>query len=576
MGMLLWSSDKKLWTAFESMSRTMTALKGQGVLKVKGAELGLWYPPTEVRPQSPQGIVLRFQVDEALRQPNMGGRNERFKKDLNKLAELLSLHDSFFVASARPRALLSAQDGAFAWNGSQKEELERLRELLHPKYFSSVQGVDDNARVVQVVFYANAERSDASVLERRVLWRATHLFPVLAFCEIMVACEGTFGAAVAAKSALELLAHFVTGGWKEGHDPFSDAKKCEYTDLTKKIGLEPLYDKICRVVHLDEDWDVETIKDLCKQVLDAVKKSKKLQMPIEVGDDEKILTMKLPGGKFPLPDSMIGNYCLVTYQTAYDDQIWPGERKRVDHTMSWSGVSSARLTQLGFSELWAYDSPATVEVGELLTFLGEKVQQSGKGTEQQRCYHAIDSLLRTTCIASNLNNIIALGAIVRELHLTLEKLMKHEKRATEIANNLDILADDLDDDLNGFRETVHAALSSFAHPGWLIRTELLRVVFDVTDKNNKRNYEALFLTTNYSPRKAGAVHAKGSHTSVRLVHFPGHRPLHESHWRIFGKRYPKEIQKTLGLGSETTQTGEGYTVPFEAFELCRRALKKLL
>jgi hypothetical protein len=154
--------------------------------------------------------------------------------------------------------------------------------------------------------------------------------------------------------------------------------------------------------------------------------------------------------------------------------------------------------------------------------------------------------------------------------------MKHEKRATEIENNLDILADDLDDDLNGFRETVHAALSSFAHPGWLIRTELLRVIFDVTDKNNKRNYEALFLTTNYSPRKAGAVLAEGRYTSVRLVHLPGHRPLHESHWRIFGKRYPEEIQKTLGLGSETTQTGEGYTVPFEAFELCRRALKKLL
>jgi hypothetical protein len=176
-----------------------------------------------------------------------------------------------------------------------------------------------------------------------------------------------------------------------------------------------------------------------------------------------------------------------------------------------------------------------------------------------------------------LNNRIALGAIVRELHLTLEKLMKHEKRATEIENNLDILADDLDDDLNGFRETVHEALSSFAHPGWLIRTELLNIMFDETDKNNEANYEALFLTTNYAPRKAAQVHSKsGSHTSVRLVHLRGHRPLQESHWRIFGKRYPKEIQKTLGLGSETTQTGEGFTVPFEAFELCRRALEKLL
>jgi hypothetical protein len=207
-----------------------------------------------------------------------------------------------------------------------------------------------------------------------------------------------------------------------------------------------------------------------------------------------------------------------------------------------------------------------------LNVLGAQLKELEKGTEKQRCYRAIDSLLRTTCITAHLNNFVAIGAIVRELHLTLERLIVLDGRSTEEENNLDILADDLDYALNDFRKTVHGVLSSFAHPGWLIRTELLQLLFDPSSKE-----QALFLTGKYAPQKfARVVPVDGSRTSVSVQPLPASMPLRESHWRILGTRYPEAIQESLRLGNDTTQPGEAFTVPFEAFELCRRALEGLL
>jgi hypothetical protein len=388
----------------------------------------------------------------------------------------------------------------------------------------------------------------------------------------MVACEGTFGAAVAAKSALELLAHFVTGGGEAKFDPFSDAMRCNYTQLTRKINQEPLYDHLCGVVKLREDADVERVKTLCTDVLKVVLRCEEFRMPVQVGSDEEILVGRFSEEDFKEPRRAVGNWCRVSYQLDYDDWIWPGSGKRVDHTMSWSGVSSVRLTQLGFSEVWAHDSPATVEVGALLNVLGAQLKELEKGTEKQRCCRAIDSLLRTTCVTAHLNNFVAIGAIVRELHLTVERLIVLDGRSTEEENNLDILADDLDYALNDFRKTVHGVLSSFAHPGWLIRTELLQFLFDPSSKE-----QALFLTAKYTPRKFALVRpVDGSRTSVSVQPLPASMPLRESHWRILGTRYPEAVRESLRLGNDTTQPGEAFTVPFEAFELCRRALEELL
>jgi hypothetical protein len=194
MGMLLWSLDEQLWTGFESSTRTHMVLVGAGVVKLEKTEMGPWLPPIEVQRTSDIAFRLKMMVSVVFDQPNGGAEDVRFEKDLHKLAELLELHESFYVASARGRSLLSTQDGVFRWRPDQKDKLEQLRQLLHPKHFGAVQNDVDTARVTQVVFYANTVRTKESTLEGRLLWRVTHLFPVLAFCEIMVACEGDRGA----------------------------------------------------------------------------------------------------------------------------------------------------------------------------------------------------------------------------------------------------------------------------------------------------------------------------------------------------------------------------------------------
>jgi hypothetical protein len=571
MGMLLWSLDEQLWTGFESSTRTHMVLVGAGVVKLEKTEMGPWLPPIEVQRTSDIAFRLKMMVSVVFDQPNGGAEDVRFEKDLHKLAELLELHESFYVASARGRSLLSTQDGVFRWRPDQKDKLEQLRQLLHPKHFGAVQNDVDTARVTQVVFYANTVRTKESTLEGRLLWRVTHLFPVLAFCEIMVACEGDLGAAVAGKSALELVAHFVSGGMKKEFDPFSDATDCKYTELTTSIGRGDLYKKLCAVVHLDEESDVETVKELCKEVLDAVVLCKEFRQPVEVKPDEEIRVLPFVNdADLDPPFKETGKWCVVRWRDYFDDWLWSGSVKNVKSTMSWTGMSSARLTQLGFDKVWAYDSPATVTVEELLKALAEKLEQPELDGEKKNLYRAIDSLIRATCIACNLSNRLAIGAIVRELHLTIEKLIKLENPKKEEENNLDILEQDLSDELNEFRQTVHEALSSFTHPGWLIRTELLQV------KKLQGDWHALVCTGNLPPPFIGRTERKGvdgERTEVTEIPLSNRS---DTHWRMLIAEYPPVLRKLMQPDDERGEQGFAFAVPFEAFELCRRALEKLL
>lgn len=586
--MILWSTKKDgPWTAFQSSARIFPLLKDNYPTGTGNGNL--WLPRRGFKRNALNTINLQELVEEVLKKPNEGPEDERFELDLKKISELIKSGE-FYTCGAGRRTLLDPSDERIGWSGVQKAELCNLRKLLHPKFLASTQEkLVPAARVVQAVFYAT-EKKQFTAIEQAVLWRLSHLYPVLSFCELIVAlglpkqdsqdAPSVLGAVVAAKSALELTAHFVVGGTNNNCDPFDDATGFKYTqtieDLGKTFddwkGASGWYDELSDVIKLKKPVN-EKIIETCRSVLQLVCKIPEFQKPI-TASGETIVLMEFGAKRFKAPKE---NYAVLTYRTDFDPCPWPLGADTIDHSMSWTGINSPRLEALGFTEVNVFDSPNLVDSAELLERLkGFKTD----GAEPQKVEAAI-SLVRAFCICHNLGNIVALGAIARELHLVVERLTVTQKlderrdlkaldEAKEDDKSLKCIASGLTKELNIFRAHLQDILASFAHPGWLIRTELLRVK---DDKDSST--QALFITANYAPHSMGGVKpVDGYRTSVELISTTSSA---KSHFSQVIMNFPQDLRRALtGDPNGVIESGEAIDVPFVAFILCQKALFKIL
>jgi hypothetical protein len=239
--------------------------------------------------------------------------------------------------------------------------------------------------------------------------------------------------------------------------------------------------------------------------------------------------------------------------------------------MSWIGYWSPRLQELGFDKVRAYDSPAWRHIPDEILQLEAHFEAN---SELNRVSQAVASLMKAFCVSANLNNVLALGAIARELHLAVEKLLYLKNPDIPVENNLDILHDSLPS-LKKLMLKLHAALSSFAHPGWLVRTELLRMLPEDAKFPIHEQTQALFLSGSYSPKFYGEVDPTSEfETGVRLVSTGG---LEGSRFQGVGEKYPTVLREALtGSPRGEILPGEAIDIPFVTFELCRRALMMLL
>ncbi len=570
-------------------------------------ETNPWRPRRVLRP----GTLLARRVNDlvraALARPNDGPEDVRFEKDLRQLAQLFESDEDFHVCGAQARELLNPA-APIRWSPQQRTEIERLGGLLHPKHLvARPDGYPSSARVVQGLIYAERSHPDLNQLERALVWRLSHLYSVLAFCELIVAlgcpnqdstpgsAPSPLGAAVAAKSALELTAHFVSGGKSGKCDPFDDAMSFGYVrslvDLGKNDGewrdASEWYKTLCDALRSDRSEQSEVLA-VCSKVVDLVCRIPdfKKEIPRDLGrlvayDHEAVSFFKHPTEP----------YVAISFRTDFHKSPWPTSPETVDRSMSWTGYDSPRLQALGYSTVGAYDSPALVDVSNLMARIDSLIMSNAKAETPLR---NVQSLMHSFCVSSNLGNILALGAIARELHLQVENLTVEaglgapyigkqrgesmsdfeKRRPKEDDKSLKCIAEELEErssrsaDLNSTRRGLQDILQSFAHPGWLIRTELLRV----REAAAGSALQTLFITGGYTPPFMATVEAvNGRRTRVNLVPV---NPCAESHFEELSRALPVVLRTAMTGSSDGKITpGSAIDMPFVAFDFCRRAIE---
>ena len=552
-----------------------------------------------------QSSVLR-RLDR-LAQPNDGPRDERFERDLRQLEQLFESGEAFYVCAAIVRQLLNPA-APIRWSPHQVAEIKRLGGLLHPQYLvSSAKGLPSSARVVQGVIYAERPHPKLNPLERAVLWRLSHLYPVLAFCELIVAlgypnqdstpgsAPSPLGAAVAAKSALELTAHFVSGGKSGGCDPFDDAMSFGYNHSLVELGKKDAewrdtkkwYEILCDALRNDQPDDSEVL-GVCHKILNLVCTIPdfKKEIPRDLG---QLVTCD-NGADLPVVVPTTEDFVVLSFRTNFQECPWPTTPETIGLLMYWSQIHSPRLQALGYSIDEVYDSSMLVDVKELTAKMDKLITSNA---EQKLLLHDVKSLIHAFCVSINLGNVLALGAIARQLHLQVERLTvavhlchpyvgqrkgesrtEFEKRKPkEDDKSLKCIAEQLtgrsskSEDLNSFRRALQDILQSFAHPGWLIRTELLRV----RDVAAGYSLQVLFITYGYSPVFMALTETGDRGTKVNLIPV---NPCAKSHFKELSGAFPAVLCTAMtGSPDGKIMPGSAIDVPFVAFDLCRRALE---
>lgn len=565
-----------------------------------------WLPRRVLRPGTPIAKQIQDSVRDLLALPNHGPEDVRFEEDLRQLVQLIESGEPLYVCGARVRQLLDPA-APIRWSPQQRTKIERLSGLLHPKHMvARPDGYPPSARVVQGLIYAERTHTELNPLERAVIWRLSHLYPVLAFCELIVAlgypnqdsdpfAPSPLGAAVAAKSALELTAHFVSGGKSGKCDPFDDAMSFGYTDNLKELGKKndewrdagEWYKTLCDALRGDQSGQLEVL-DVCRKIVDLVCgiPDFKKEIPRDLG--RLVPFEHKEGSVVEIPTEP---YVVISYRNDFDKSPWPTSPETVGRSMSWSGFHSPRLQALGYSEVLAYDSPAFFDLSELMARMDSLTTFTGKTGMFLR---NVKSLMHAFCVSCNLGNILALGAIARQLHLQVEELTVEAKlcdpfihkkvdesrsdfdkrKPKEDDKSLKCIAEELEKrsskmaKLNSIRCGLQDILQSFAHPGWLIRTELLRVREDP----DRPSTQTLFVTYGYAPPFIAAVDAvDGRRTRIDLRPV---NPCAKSHFDELSRAFPLVLRTAMtGNPDGKIEPGSAIDIPFVAIDLCRRAIE---
>jgi len=540
--------------------------------------------------------------------------DKRMRSTLDELEDLLK-KNSVYLCDAYSRSLLDPGNEAIRWTEEQRKKLGSLRELLHPKYFAtSGEKAGKDARVVQMIMYSDEPKEKLDDLERCALWRVSHLFPVLAFCELIIALASAsdedrpdatppvLGAVVAAKSVLELSAHFVSGGTSGECDPFDDATTFRYREGLRKLGeklgkkdekwkkAREWYDALCEALN-GLPVDHEAISEICDSVVQFVLEIKEFRTQLSIPDSMGQLEVLEFDQALRGFEERKEPHVVLTYRLNYDEIRWPVSPETIGHSMLWTGIHSPRLQALGFKQVEAFDSPVFVD----MTHLMKKLRTSDAKAEGL-CRNA-NSLIHAFCVSKNLGNALALGAIARQLHLQVERLTEavqlcdpylerredeseassKEREPDEDDRSLRCIEEQLEDlssqstDLNVIRRRLQDILASFAHPGWLIRTELIQV------KSNpaRREQQALYMTTNYVPSAYAEVRCDELN-GVSVVEIPL-RNVEHNNFTFLISHYPPSLRSALtGPPDGETVAESAFDIPFVAFQFCRLALDVVL
>jgi hypothetical protein len=301
----------------------------------------------------------------------------------------------------------------------------------------------------------------------------------------------------------------------------------------------------------------------------------------------------------------------VEFEEFPDLRIVTDPRTSID----WKDLQSQiEITDFGFEwliHLWGWgksdglpSNPYQVNTGIYCWDITQDIENlKHANCEFERPIGAIRDLLRAFCLASNLTPLVA-GAIARELHLHVEELTvrtklceryenQRQNETDEEFNNRKPKEDDKSlkcleaelqklvtknvdrvPDLNLLRVRLQDVLASFAHPGWLIRTETAH--FRTSEEPRSWSVK---IDSRYSSPFA---FAEIDPLRMTIDAYPYVEQRHENPFYVlFRKNLPTSVKEAMS-GMQVPRSnganfpGSAFEIPFAAVELCIRALQMTL
>jgi len=458
-------------------------------------------------------------------------------------------------------------------------------------------------------------------LQRSVMWRATHFAAMQAFADFAIIAlhpGGTvpkvpaIGCAVATRGVMELAAHYLEGPG----DPFESGEGFDYSENLGKLDLGAEYKKVLSFfkskTYWEEDLEVtdKAIHETCSGVL---RKAWNLLNTNKRLSDSRS-DYRGDGVVFePYPEM----YVLSEWRTSIERHSLDSQIEVAAFGYEWLIAlweKSAGPSNFVFRRpIIEHQVNTRVFCWDLASLI-KRVQeyQHPKHPEFQRPLAAIAGLLRTFCLASNLNPLVA-GAIARELHLHVEELIvkaEHSEpydndtlkdleskglersveyqaeKAKQDDKSLKCIEKELQGassslqgigrqapDLNALRVRLQDVLQSFAHPGWLIRTETARFAEPkdgISEVRISNRYVSPFSFAYFDPLTM----------VVKSYPYVEQRESN-SFYAAFREHIPAAVSmamrdmSTRQSGAERVP-GSAFEIPFAAVEICRIALEYFL
>jgi hypothetical protein len=557
-----------------------------------------------------------FDVDTALDADFVKGIFET-----GRVAELVALYDSSlndlieelrqFRHHLKERTVWVAiplKRRALEHLGSSKGECKRLFNDWQQFMSGKRWGLGDRPQRVQVELTTQLEECELSELQKRVLWRATHLAAIEAFADFAIISTHppkeltsampppAIGCAVATRGVMELAAHYLKGSG----DPFDSGQTFAYRDTFGKLdadhclGLRNLYDEVLKCFKVETYWGAGQPTDqneMFRVCLNALQQVWNL--------------FNIPSSLPPLEG--LGPNSGVQFEK-FKLRLVTDPRTSID----WEHLQSQiEITNFGFEwliYLWQGRTSNSPNKHVLLACQVNDttgcwdITQDIKNlkyakSEFERSIGAIRDLLRAFCLASNLTPLVA-GAIARELHLHVEELTvqaglceRHEltkkgkdetdeefknRKLEQDDKSLKCLEAELQElvtdhlfthrvpDLNLLRVRLQDVLASFAHPGWLIRTETAKFRTSEEPQSWSVKIDSSYSSPFYD-------------RDYRYVDQRQKNPFYV----LFRKNLPPSVEEAMS-GMQVPRSdganfpGSAFEIPFAAVELCIRALQRTL
>ena len=468
-------------------------------------------------------------------------------------------------------------------------------------------------------------------LQKSVMWRATHFAAMQAFADFAIIAlhpgetvpkVPAIGCAITIRGVMELAAHYLNGPG----DPFESGENFPYSKNLRDLGLGDEYDEVLSFFKAESYWEEdvevtdEAIHATCSGVLRKVWNLLNTNKPLsdsrsDYQGDGVVFEPYIETDVWREWRTSIGRHNLdsqievAAFGYEWLIALW---EKRASPPLPVLGLPIIQVLGLPKIEYQVNTRIFSMDISSLLAGI-EKYQHS-QHPEFRLPLAAIAGLLRAFCLASNLAPLVA-GAIARELHLHVEELMvrasrsepyddkrleklKEDKglldssaeylteKAKEDDKSLKCIEDELQrtsnslrdiprqaPDLNALRVRLQDVLQSFAHPGWLIRTETAwfeEPEDGVSQVRISNHYRSPFSFADIDPLTM----------VVKSYPYVVQRESN-SFYAAFREHIPAPVSmamRDMSTGQSGTERvpGSAFEIPFAAVEICRIAIEYFL